>query len=298
VPLGDEEVDEETADCAGLHGGNIRESGVDSQESGLEIRGLGCLALDSRLLTADYLIDNLRDFAPGEATPSQICDNSAPLGLAGKCAQLRRAFPGQGQRHSSRVALLGPLGGYGPVDQTALNAHGKQVADQPSGTPAAGRSGLHIALDEGRIIQQAQTGCPVERRLDRLPLVPLTYHAPGKISPCIGTDLQGAQHRAIRGLGIGRAGEPLLESWIHYPTHRQSLDGGEIPGDCPEADAVDFQPDRIRASGVGLNGGNPEGAVHYLLVRLCACPDTDRSAHAEKLLDLSFDLGEEHRIVA
>ena len=33
MPLSDKEVDEESADCAGLHGGNICESGVGSQES-------------------------------------------------------------------------------------------------------------------------------------------------------------------------------------------------------------------------------------------------------------------------
>src|SRR4051812_11435296 len=84
----------------------------------------------SRAALTDYLLHYLRNIPSGKATPCQVCDDPAPLGLPGKPTELSGAFPGKRQRHGSFVAAFRPLGRQRPIDQGPLHPHREKIAGE------------------------------------------------------------------------------------------------------------------------------------------------------------------------
>ena len=192
------------------------------------------------------------------------------------------------------------MAGDSTIDYGPLHTHGQEISDQPRRSTPASSAGFDVALGKGGIVQQAELRHALQSDLDGGPRVSLALESATEIASGEGSAFQGTQRGSEGRLDICGRTEPLLELIVELPTECEVFCGYDLTGHRPEPDAIDLDPHRIRAPRIGIESRYSGRGIH-LIVRVIAGAGagshSDGCAHAQKLFDLAFHLGQKHGIV-
>ena len=302
MPLGDEEVEEETADLGGLHGGKYRPARLRGYRRAADRQRISRRrpTVPPRVAASPTTSrDQLGDVPSGEPAPGQVGQHPPALDRPRQVAELGGALGGERQRHRGAIAPLGPLGGERAVDERALDAHGQQIAREPRRPAPAGRAGL-----------RRSAGRRPRRRAGRA-----RRRAPARPPPPAAGDPSGAAGGRDRPARTSGARAPGAASGTRPPRRRRRraapaarrrpcrptaspAASASSAGTDAEPDAVDLDPDACRGGADPARGAVRTGRAHSSSSAAVAGAGAHAGVHAEQLLHLALDLGHERRVVA